>query len=164
MDMRYGHLLRVVDRLLERYGRRAFAVGDGGLSFDVAEQLCGYGLIELHAEQAWPRCQDVSFRVVPAMDTEAPYGLVPMLASGARIATHWTATLTTEAEVLAYRKPVRTVARRAQRQMPVTRIYGRWQFEPTLDAGAWAPEQVTVFEELAVVSPSGPRRRMLFGR
>lgn len=164
MDFTYRQLLQLVDRLRAQHGSRPFRVGGVSLDLDVAQQLCGFGLVELHADMAWPSARDLEFRAVPARGTAAPYRLVPLVAPGAEHSTAWTATLTDEAVKLAYRKVVRAPRRGLAPVRPLPRLYGRWPSQITLDEGGWGPEQVTVFEELAIVAPSGPRRRKLFGR
>lgn len=165
MDLDYYQLLQLVDRLYRRHGEGSFPVGESTLELDAAEQLCGCGLLELHAHQGWPRASDLEFRALPAPDSAAPYVLVPLLRSGASVPTFWTANLTEEAAKLAYRTRLRAPTKAAAtRPKPSPRLYGRWPFQPALDAGVWAPEQVSLFEELSLVSPSGPRARRLFGR
>lgn len=163
MDLSYHELLQLVDRLYHQHRTRPFRVGGAVLDLDTADRLCGFGLLTLHAHTSWPRVGDLTFRAVPAPGTEAPYALVPMTGIGAPAETAWAATLTEEAERLAYRKR-RKLTRAAVPVKPLLRLYGRWPFQTTFDSGGWAPEQVTVFEELALVAPSGPRMRKLFGR
>jgi hypothetical protein len=163
MDLGYHELLQLVDRLYRQHGTRPFLVGGAVLDLDTADQLCGFGLLTLHAHVSWPRAGDLTFRAVPAPGTEAPYALVPMTGIGAPAETAWTATLTEEAEKLAYRKRTKLTTA-VMPVKPLPRLYGRWPFQATLDAGGWAPQQLTVFEELALVVPSGPRMRKLFGR
>lgn len=163
MDLSYHELLQLVDRLHRRHRTRPFLVGGAGLDADTADQLCGFGLLTLHAHSSWPRVGDLSFRAVPAPGTDAPYALVATTGIGASLETAWTATLTEEAEKLAYRERTK-LTRVAASVKPLPRLDGRWPFQTTFDSGGWAPEQLTVFEELALVAPSGPRMRKLFGR
>jgi hypothetical protein len=186
----FDQVLALLDDIYARFRRRSFPVGQGpdAVSQWVADELSAWGYVRMRLHED---ARVIDFRVVPDRRSVAPYRLVPIVENpNDPQSPGWIGSFTHQGMALVAPPTDLVLARIRARlaasqplfpQEPVAgsspspeaprRTAGSsatlvvMHTQPSLDLGAWGPEQATIAELLAPVSgiATGSSRRRISG-